>query len=114
VISESNGLGPVFRTEPISLHQLLVLPLALFGSLGARARGFGLGFPLGRVTLGVGFVLLSLALFDDIVATGHGSGNLFGLTLDALDGSLDAFFRSALLIPHGSNLLLVLLSALTG
>src|SRR6202012_5461764 len=80
-----------------------------FSCLSAGARGFGFGFLLARITLGVGFILLRLALFDYVVAAGQRSANLFDLALDTLNGALDRFLRSALLIPHGSTFLSVVL-----
>ena len=53
--------------------------------------------------LGVGLVLLSLALADQVVTAGHGADGLLGLALDVLDDALDAFFRaSVLLLGHAS------------
>jgi hypothetical protein len=89
------------------LIKLLVFFLAFFGGLSAGARGLGFGFLLACITLGVGFILLRLALFDEVVATGQGSANLFDLALDTLNGALDRSLWSALLIPHGSTSLLV-------
>jgi hypothetical protein len=88
-----------------------VLPLALFGGFGTRTRRFGLGFPLGRIALSIGLVLLGLALADQVITAGDISANLFDLALNAFDDSLDPFFGSAVLIPHGSVLLLVLMNA---
>jgi hypothetical protein len=85
----------------------LVSLLAFFGGLCTGARGFGFGFLLPRRTLGVGFILLGLALFDYVVATGQGSANLFGFTFNTLNGAPDRFLWSALLIPHGSTSLSV-------
>jgi hypothetical protein len=94
----------VFRTEPIALRGLPALLLALFGGLGSYTRGLGLGFPLGRVTLRVGLVLLGLALADKVIVAGQSSANLFRLALDTFDDPPNRLFRSALLIPHGTIL----------
>jgi hypothetical protein len=45
--------------------------------------------------------LLRLTLFDEVIATGDGSADLFGLAFDALNDALDRFLWSALVIPHG-------------
>jgi hypothetical protein len=104
------GPAQTRRTGPIDVNQLLVLLLALFGRLSTTTSGLGFGFLLGRVPLGVGFVLLRLALFDDVIATGQSSANLFGLTLEALNYSLNRFLWSALVIAHSSILPLGALS----
>jgi hypothetical protein len=96
------GPAQTRRAGPIDVNQLLVLLLALFGGLSTTTSYLGFGLLPGRVPLRVGFVLLRLALFDDVIATGQGSANLFGLTLDALNYSLNRFLRSALVIAHGS------------
>src|SRR5271157_4407932 len=95
--------GPVrSRTGPFRI-ELLVFLLALFSGFRAGPRGFGFGFLLARGALGVGLVLLRLALFDEVVATCDGSANLFDLAFDAFDGALDGLLWSALVIPHGST-----------
>jgi hypothetical protein len=101
--------GPVQQPDRtiFGLIELLVFLLAFFSGLCAGARGFGFGFLLARSTLGVGFILLRLTFSDDVVATGQGSANLFGFTLDTLNGALDRCFWTALLIPHGSTSLSV-------
>ena len=50
--------------------ELLVGLLALLGGFGATAGGFGFGFLLRGVALGVRLVLLGLALFGEVVAAG--------------------------------------------
>jgi hypothetical protein len=91
-----------------------VFLLALFGGIRARASGLGFGFLLGRVALGVGLVLLSLALANYVVATGDGSADLFGLAFDTFDDAFTSFFWSALVIPHGSILLFVMVELSLG
>ncbi|BBX65846.1 hypothetical protein MSAS_50200 [Mycobacterium saskatchewanense] len=68
--------------------------MALFGRLRTGPRGLGFSFLLARITLRVGFVLLRPALFDQVVAPGDGSADLFDLALDALDSALDRGDRS--------------------
>jgi Na+/phosphate symporter len=82
----------------------LVFLLALFGSVRAGAGGFGFCFLLGRVPLGIGLVLLGLALANYVVATDDASADLFRLAFDAFDSAFDGFFWPALLIAHGSIL----------
>src|SRR5947209_6272918 len=94
--------GPVHPDRTPFTNRLLVFLLTLFGRLGSGARRLGLGFLLARVTLGVGLVLLRLALFDHVVATEEGAAGLFDLALDALDAALDRFLRTALVVPHES------------
>jgi hypothetical protein len=90
----------MFQTGLISPTELLVLLLPLFGGLGTGARGFGFGFPLGSIALSIGLILLGLTLAYEVITAGHGSRDLLGLSLDALDSTLDGFFWSAL-VPHG-------------
>ena len=76
--------------------------LALLGSLGAGAGRFGLRFLLGGVLLGVGLVLLSLALADQVVTACYGADRFLGLALDVLDDALmpssgPVFFFSVML-----------------
>jgi hypothetical protein len=101
--------GPVQQTDRTSSFdlKLLVFLLAFFGGLCAGARRFGFGFLLPRVTLGVGFILLRLALSNYIVAAGDGSAHLFSLTFNTLNGALDRFLWSALLIAHETTSLSV-------
>lgn len=102
-LHQAEGAGTQ-RADPFASVELLVLLLALFGSLGTAARGVSFGFLFSRVTLGVGLILLRLALFGQVVTAGQRSANLFGLALDALDGTLDSFFCAALVIAHSSIL----------
>src|SRR6185312_3992058 len=101
-----HAMGPVrmTRTGPIRGERLLVFLLPLFGSLGASARRLGGSFLLRGLALSVGLILLRLALFGEVVAAGHTAGSFLDLALDALYDALDAFFRSAVAIPHGSSL----------
>src|SRR3977135_2383777 len=96
---------------PSASIDLLVLLLALFSGLGTTACGVGFGFLLGRVALGVRLILLGLAFFGDVVTSGQGPANLFGLALDALDGALDAFFCTTIVIAHSSILSLAVVSS---
>jgi hypothetical protein len=78
--------------------------LTRFGGFGARASGLRFAFLLCHVALGVGLVLLGLALSDYVVATGNRSTNLFDLAFDTFDSAFDALFWSALVIAHESIL----------
>src|SRR3954466_12815967 len=86
-------------------HQLLLIGLlALLGCLRAAAGRVGLGFLLGGVLLGIGLVLLGLALIDQVVTTGDGSDRFLRLTLDVFHGALDAFCGPTVLVSHNSPL----------
>src|ERR1700754_3543552 len=80
----------------IGYHALCCHVIRLrFGSLALLVRlcgapgAFGLGFLLARIALGVGLVLLGLALSAQIVEVGHLSDDLLGLALHTLDGAFD-------------------------
>src|SRR4029078_854025 len=79
---------------------LLIGLLALLGCLRASAGRLGFGFLLCDVLLGVGLVLLGLALADHVVTTGHGADRFLGLALHVLDGALDAFLGTTVLLSH--------------
>src|ERR1700737_4474225 len=79
---------------------LLIGLLTLLRSLGAATGSFRFGLFLRGVALGLGLVLLRLALADEVVATGHGPDRLLGLALDVFDDASDSFFGSAVLC-HG-------------
>jgi hypothetical protein len=85
------------------MGDLLVFLLALFGRLGTGPRRLSFGFLLARVALSISLILLSLALFDQVIMTGNGPADLFEFAFYALHGSVHRFLRSALLIPHGST-----------
>src|SRR3954469_22502250 len=83
---------------------LLIGLLALLGCLRAAAGRVGLCFLLGGVLLGVGLVLLCLALIDQVVTTRDGSDRFLRLTLDVFHGALDAFCGPTVLVSHNSPL----------
>jgi hypothetical protein len=82
--------------------------------LGFGASLFRLGL-LGRgMTLGLGLVLLGLALFAQAIAAGDRTDRLLGLALDVLDDALDAFCRSAVVRRESSSMALVCSGVLIG
>jgi hypothetical protein len=87
------------RTGPLSSSYLVLVGLlALFGRLGAGASCLSFGFLLGGVTLGLGFVLLSLALFLKVLVTDNAADGFLGKAFGAFDNALDAFFRPTLVV----------------
>ncbi len=98
-----DGSGPTYRTGPAAARAIGLL-FTLFRGVGAAARSLGFGLFLAHVTLGIGPVLLCLASALQVITTGQGSTNPFGLNLDALDASFTSFLRSALVISHESVL----------
>src|SRR6185437_11425826 len=77
--------------------------LASLVDFGGLAGAFGLGLFLGRLSLRVGLVLLSLALAHQVVTPGNRAGDFLDLALDTLDDALDGFFGTAL-VRHGFSL----------
>src|SRR5690606_7689009 len=72
--------------------------LALLVDLGVRPRPLGFGLLLGRVPLGVGLVLLSLALAGQILTPGDRADHFLRLTLGVLDDAADGFLWSAVAV----------------
>ena len=92
-----NKAGPVLVNRARAGWLLLVLLLALFSSLGATTCRFRLGFSLGNIALGIGLVLLGLALFGQVVTTAQGADGFLNLAFGAFDDALDAFLGSTVL-----------------
>jgi hypothetical protein len=105
---ERKTIRPAIADRIALTKGLLVLLLALFGGVRARASGLGFSFLLGRVALGIALVLLSFTLAHYVVTTGNSPADLFRLALDPFNDAFDAFFWTALVIAHGSILPLVM------
>jgi hypothetical protein len=78
---------------------LLSLLTSLAG-LRRTAGTLGLGFLLRGVTLRFSLVLLGLPFALNVVATGDGTDDFLGLTLNAFNDALDGFFWSAVVLAH--------------
>jgi hypothetical protein len=73
---ERKTIRPAIADRIALTKGLLVLLLALFGGVRARASGLGFSFLLGRVALGIALVLLSFTLAHYVVTTGNSSAKL--------------------------------------
>ena len=72
-------------------------PLLCFSRARLRSRLIRLGFPGSHITLGRGFVLLSLAFLLQRLITGYGPDRFLGSTLHVFHDAFDARLRSRLI-----------------
>jgi hypothetical protein len=79
---------------------VLLSLLASLAGLGCAAGALGFGFLLRGVTLRISLVLLGLPFALNVVATGDGTYDFLGLTLNAFNDALDGFFWSAVVLAH--------------